>query len=1087
MIKTTAPSYYLRMTLHCVLSRCAAFALAVSTLAFMPSMSAAGEGAGKIEGYVTNAATGLPIARAKVTLQPVFMEALTDEEGFYSISEVAPGTVQVQISYLGFEKQTVSVAITTDATTKRDFVLAREQEKTRTPGEDIVVLEKYSVVADQVMSAQALAMNEQRHAASIKNIVAFEELGDHGQENIGDYLRFIPGVVVVNDGETAGRLALGGFPAEMSNVQLDGGDVASTGVGGARAAGSTDTADSSSRVLSLQDIPMGNIERIEVTKVPTPDMPASGLGGSLNLVTKSLLGTKSAYLTYQVYMAFNTKDGLNVDAGGKQPTSQTSSSGLQPSFNASYVVPASKRLVFGVGISRTWRQRPMNTPTEQALWNMKKQIVSTDDPPVVTQKDIAMAQARWDQIALISTTENYQATVDWKIARNDTLTLTAQYRETASERATSRLTARFYSSNRYNPIGDGSYTQSNLPPAGSTSEQGVIEMGGNAVLNYSEVTDMAHLTLRYKHRGPVWKFDGQAVYSSAERTKTNKDKGYFAGVQASVIGLKMTGTNINVGDSILPNSYTITTKAGDPVSIYDGDAYSVANVLDVDGKYKTDLYTARLDAERPIGRYLSFKTGASYNQLIKDDRYVSRAYVFTPNGKSGSANTVAKDFGLVDDSIDVKMNGSTVRWISPVKLYDIYRQYPDWFVENTDSTAQKIPRGSVRLEEAIAAAYIRFDLRLLQNRLHAAFGVRYERTDLDGWSYLEDRSNQYLKDPVTGAPLRDSNNNLIVNPALDTPTKINQAIYQERKSHAGQKYDGFYPSININYSITENLVLRTAYARTLGRPDVKYIAGGLIIPEPDADADDMKIKTITVGNPGLEPWTADSFHLSLDSYHWWEGFGSIGIYRKNVSNFFARKVQDPTEALLREYEIPDSVIEYFENSKYVISRYENVGDATLTGLELSYRQDLFFLPSWMRKTQVWVNYTRLKVGGPNSEDFVGFASDVFSCGLNYISGRFSMRLSCAYQGETKTKNSGGSEASVWLPPDAYDYDASYTIYNMSLEYSLSKAFNLYMTWDNIFAKDRYTYRRAPGVPSYSERYLHDTMPSYIVLGVKGRF
>ena len=44
-------------------------------------------------------------------------------------------------------------------------------------------------------------------------------------------------------------------------------------------------------------------------------------------------------------------------------------------------------------------------------------------------------------------------------------------------------------------------------------------------------------------------------------------------------------------------------------------------------------------------------------------------------------------------------------------------------------------------------------------------------------------------------------------------------------------------------------------------------------------------RAIVVGNPGLKPWTADSFHLSLDSYHLKGGFGSFGVYRKKVSNF----------------------------------------------------------------------------------------------------------------------------------------------------------------------------------------------------------
>ena len=44
----------------------------------------------------------------------------------------------------------------------------------------------FSVVADSVMRAQSLAMNKQRHAANIKNVVAIDEFGHRGQENVGE-------------------------------------------------------------------------------------------------------------------------------------------------------------------------------------------------------------------------------------------------------------------------------------------------------------------------------------------------------------------------------------------------------------------------------------------------------------------------------------------------------------------------------------------------------------------------------------------------------------------------------------------------------------------------------------------------------------------------------------------------------------------------------------------------------------------------------------------------------------------------------------------------------------------------------------
>ena len=880
-------------------------------------------------------------------------------------------------------------------------------------------------------------------------------------------MRFLPGVAILDDGENPGRIALGGFPAEMSNIQLDGGDVASTGVG-----------TESGRMIALQEVPMVNIERVEVTKVPTPDMPASGLGGSLNLVTKSLLGTRRAYLDYRVYMAFNNKEGLSFDGGNKQPVPQLSPSAKQPSFDVSLVVPVSKRLAFSAGVSRTWRQRPADgTLNESALWNLKS--VDLFGNP----KDIALADMQSRQTAQITTTENLQAGVELKVSRNASLAFNIRYRESSAERANSVLTVRAFSStsvssaNAYNPEGNGSYTKN----VGSSS--GAFEMGRGSPLNYEETTDNTHMTLRYKQRSAGWNIDGQAVYSKANRERTSIGKGYFAGYVATISGLNVRGDGIDEGDSILPNTYTVSVKStGAAVNPYDGENYNLGNVRQEWGMYKTDLLSGRVDVERKFSPWFSFKAGAAYNRQEKDDVRTPLTYTFDGDSRGKRVG----DYDFVDESIDVRINGQPIRWISPVKLYNAFLEHPEWF-PMTNTTIQYRAQNSKRLIEDISAAYLRFDLKLFRNRLSLTGGLRYEKTKLDGWSmkndmtaiYAKDENGERIKDPVTDAWILVTND----------PAEQYRLRWQERGHHDGQNYDGFYPSLNATYAITGNLLLRAAYARTIGRPDVRYVVDGIQMPEYD-EADEERARTIRTGNPGLEPWTANSFHLSLDSYHFKGGFGSVGVYRKYVTNFFAERTRPLTAEWLERYGIAESDIAYFLANGYAWRRYENVGDGHLTGLELSYRQDLLFLPRWLQKTQVWVNYTHLKVGGQNAEDFTGFSPDALSCGINYIGPRFSLQLNCAYQAETKKSlvaNTPGTSGSIYTPDRTYNYQASYTRYGISAEYSFSRAFRVYMNWTDIAAKDSYVYRRAADTPAYAQKYQRVVTPSYIMVGVKGRF
>jgi iron complex outermembrane receptor protein len=1032
--------------------------VAFAAIALDGRAQAAGEATGAIQGTVTNAVSGSPLGRAKVTIRGTAQESITDDDGRYYFKGAPSKDIALEVSYLGFVAQTLRVTVPQGGLVAQDFQLRREGTAGREVEGQTLTLAEFEVVAEQTMSGQAVAMNEQRHAANIKNVVSFDELGDRGQENIGDYVRFLPGVTILDDGENPGRIALGGFPAEMSNIQIDGVDVAATGIGA-----------TSSRAAALQDVPILNIDRVEVSKVPTPDQPASGLGGSMNLIAKTGTGIKRPIGRYQVYMNFSNVDGLDFGGGSRQPHDRASPRHKEPSLNMSYAFPVGKKLSVSLGVSRSWRQRPTDdTPSEVAFWNLRDTYFTTNAP-----KDFALAITQWRQEASISRTENLQLGVDWRLSSHDTLSLQVQQRAVVDKKAMSFFTSRVNAN--YDAIGTSDYTQSR----GTT---GRFEMGTLNPSNYDATTDTSLLSLRYQHRGPVWNIEGQASYSVADRERSSIGKGYFNGVLANALNVNIRGDGIGKGSSIGPETYTITRANGTLLDPYDANNYTLGTANEEYALYQTDLTSGRLNVSRAIGRNLSIKIGGAYNRLDKDDTRPVKNYTFV--GRA-SGQTAVSLYDIVDESIDVKVNGNPVRWVSPVKVYDLFVEHPEYFTLNT-THIQNRAQNSKRMLEEIMAGYFRFDLRLLTGRLNFTGGARFEKTDLKGWSMKRDNFAIYQRD-AAGNLLRTSAGALI--PITNNTEQRLLLINQERGQFESQSYDGLYPSLNANFAFTDNLVARAAYARTIGRPDVQYVVAGITVPVP-TDNNPTTARTIVVGNPGLEPWTADSFHLSLDSYHLKGGFGSVGVYHKKVSNFFAQRGQPTTAAALEAYGIPDGDIDLMLADNYVLRRWENVGDATLDGVELSYRQDLLFLPSWLQRMQAWVNYTHLKVGGPNAEDFVGFSPDSLTAGVNYIRPRFSVRLTAAYQAETKRAEVvvvPGTSVEGFIPLSTYEYQAAYTRYGINAEYALSKKFSLYMSWDDVFAKDRLVYRRAPDTPAFAQTYQRYVTPSYIVVGLKGTF
>src|SRR5688572_16982563 len=146
---------------------------------------AAGAAAGEVAGRAFNASTATALRNARVTVEGTVNETPTDDVGAYRLYGVPAGPARVTVTYAGLEPQTVSVEVTAGQTAQQDFELS----VANVAKEKVVTLQTFTVTAEE-LSAQAVAMNERQSAPNITNVVAYEEYGDRGDENIGEFLRF---------------------------------------------------------------------------------------------------------------------------------------------------------------------------------------------------------------------------------------------------------------------------------------------------------------------------------------------------------------------------------------------------------------------------------------------------------------------------------------------------------------------------------------------------------------------------------------------------------------------------------------------------------------------------------------------------------------------------------------------------------------------------------------------------------------------------------------------------------------------------------------------------------------------------------
>jgi iron complex outermembrane receptor protein len=244
------------------------------------------------------------------------------------------------------------------------------------------------------------------------------------------------------------------------------------------------------------------------------------------------------------------------------------------------------------------------------------------------------------------------------------------------------------------------------------------------------------------------------------------------------------------------------------------------------------------------------------------------------------------------------------------------------------------------------------------------------------------------------------------------------------------------------------------------------------------------VQSITVVNSRLKPWTADNFDLSLESYMFKNGFGSIGVFQKDISNFFVVTSQEGTPEMLALYGVFPAAGDLLD---YVINTRGNGGDATVKGLEFSYRQNLTFLPDWARGVQVFANYTRSRLGGENAADFTGFNPETLSWGVTLTRPRYAIKFTSTEQDETRRN---ALATSTLNPPGTYQWQGELKRYVLSAEFSVTRNVSLYGSLSDFNEPDglldvQKVY--AEGTPPNLRNQRVATRGQALVLGIKGSF
>lgn len=1032
----------------------ALFAGLICLLLVTPLSALAKDGEASIRGQVLNASNGQYLKNAVISIEGTSRAVLTNDYGEYEIADVPAGTVQLRVNYPGLVSRQMTVTAEPGQTVQQDIRLSAVASL---GDEEPVVLDAFTVAGRRETDGKAIAINEQRYAIDIRNVVSSDEFGDVTEGNVGEFMKFIPGVLVDYNAAAARTVSVRGLPPSTTPVSLDGNRMASA------------SSSTASRTFEFEQVSINNTSRIEVTKTATADRPADTLGGSVNMVSKSAFERAKPVFNYRAYFNVNdTAMSLKKYAIGPDGNRERLA---KPGLDFTYIKPVSKK--FGFVLTGLYSSNYNPQTLSQTNWIPVANGIPSGTPATVTADTPYMGVYRLQTSPQTTMRKSIGLTTDWRISPADVVSFRGQY---------SSFDNYFY-------IANYTFDTALVDTFGPDFTNGAANKG-----NFYTSTGWRHkvgstwqTNLSYKHTGEFWKIEAGGFYSHATNRYRDIDDGFFnmvtSGVTTATINFKgitpdRPGTieviknGVSIDPFNLSNQLIITTPTSINNSGYQGQANSNQSLANDTMRGANANFRHDFRFRVP----LALKFGVDFRQNIRDIRVWAPVWRYNgPDGSyTNSADQPAAQLLNTTFSATTPPYGfSSIQWLDARKMYELYKAHPEHFTEQLTGaygTIQRGVNGSQYIDESVAAGYIRTDLKLFRDRLLLVGGVRYERTKASGEGPLNDINAIYQRDASGNFVLGSNGKPVVITTDTVEQTRLR---YQERAAHVSRSYDGYYPSASAAFNVTPNFVARVAYARTIGRPDFGNIIPSTSLPDAGGTS-----REITVKNTALKPWQANNYDLSLEYYFEKAGVVSVGAFRKDFSDFFGAVTLPATTELLEQFGLDPE-----EFAGYTLKTSANVGDAKVTGVEFNYSQQLTFLPEWAKGVSVFANGTWLRLRGSNMADFNAFVPRNSNWGISLNRPRYSIMLKWIYRSDQRLALRTGTG----LPAGDYQWLRGTLKLDVNAEYRLRKNLSVFANARNITNEPYVLEYHADTTPAYARRYNTQDFGVQYSIGVKGSF
>jgi TonB-dependent receptor len=881
---------------------------------FSPFVAHAQQATGDITGRVLNQATGRYLANAVVSVDGTTIRALTDDLGVYRITSLAAGTYTVRAAYIDLDSAASTVTVAVGETATADFNLTSE----------VYVMEAFTVSGEREGAAKAL--QDQRYAQSMINVVASDSFGNMVDGNIGELMKKLPGVAIDYSGEDPGAMRIRGMDPSLASITVDGNPIASNG-------GST------SRAFDLGSFAVQNIEVIELNFAPTPDQPANSMGGSVNFKTRNAFAQKGRRIRIDGNLSLNTSalDFSKTPGGERTPDRK-----LKPGLMFAYSEAFGEKRPIGISLVANFYQRYRynNDYTLPSGYTYDPNALLETGGIVNADMQGTISSVQWREAGAASERRNLAINLDWKVSDNTVLFLRTAYTQ---------------------DIDNGRYEHQFRVNAGTHMEGSNFSniIGNSSNVAVTNRTINRDTTLWNVNFGAEHKFGNLTIdydiYASQSQSEPAPSTYFEIQYGLKAINMSVRGVSGNATGEVV--------QTGGP-DYLDISNYSELTLFNNYTWGRDTQMGAKINVKKPLSVFgvpVLVKAGASFNQQGRDNQLHYRQYKMTGNSSLSAFATAAEPTlpqftdPYYRDSWGGSFNIPIPLWLNTYYVYDYFLANQDKFYRyQTDvesngrninqSEYARVKNGDKNTTENTIAGYLMGTVNI--SKLTVLAGVRYELTQLTGKGYAFDSS----ADPFASGHMYDTVRELIngdPNPRYQwnvpgspnyNPFELSDLLFTWKTRK--KDYTGIFPNLQLKYEITPNFALRAAYTTSMGRPNYNDV---LFAEDTIFDNYNM----IRRPNTNLKPQTSDLYQVRLEYY--FKKFGSVtltGFYQPYRNYIYNVVYYEPYFNLANETE-----------EMWKVETKENVGKGRNYGIELSYQQRLGFIASWLDRVEFYAMFS----------------------------------------------------------------------------------------------------------------------------------